>query len=214
MLNPEAHELLVRAMQHPENFDLAAFHYCERMITNLRQQDNALGPQLTPHSAIGHRQMAQRLAQAAPVEFQRRALSAYAELTQLVGWLCFNMGDYPSAQHYYDDARSAAHDAQNIGLVTYTLSQLSTRQGKPRVGLDHAVAAAGWADQAHSPRARAYAADVAVRAYAADNQPDKCRAALDQEYAALQADRQANRVLPGGISMTSTSIGLPKVSAP
>jgi hypothetical protein len=191
-LNPEEHEQVMRAMQHPENFDLAALDYCERMITNLRRQDNVLGPQLTLHSAVGHRQMVQRLAQAAPVEFQQRAVSVYAELTQLVGWLCFNMGDYHSAQHYYDDARSAAHDAQNVELVTYvlcTMSQLATWQGKPRVGIDHALAAAVWADQAHSPLARAYAADVAVRAYSADNQPDKCREILDQEYAALQAVR-------------------------
>ncbi|MGH3804955.1 MAG: hypothetical protein ACRDTD_33385 [Pseudonocardiaceae bacterium] len=136
--------------------------------------------------------MVQRLAHAAPEAFAQRAVSAYAELTQFVGWLCFNMGDYRSAQHYYDDARSAAHDAQNVELVTYilcTMSQLATGQGKPRVGIDHALAAAVWADQAHSPLARAYAADVAVRAYSADNQPDKCRETLDQEYAALQAAR-------------------------
>jgi tetratricopeptide (TPR) repeat protein len=162
------------------------------MITNIRQQGDVLGPQLALQSAIGHRQMVQRLAQAAPEKFQQRAVSGYAELTQLVGWLCFNMGDYRSAQHYYDDARSAAHDAQNVELVTYilcTMSHLATWQGKPRVGIDHAVAAAVWAEQAHSPLARAYAADVAVRAYVADNQPDKCREALDREYAALQAAR-------------------------
>jgi hypothetical protein len=102
------------------------------------------------------------------------------------------MGDYRSAQHYYDDARSAAHDAGNVELVTYilcTMSHLATWQGKPRVGIDHAVAAAVWADQAHSSLARAYAADVAGRAYVADDQPDKCREALDGEYVALQETR-------------------------
>lgn len=189
VLNPEERKRVTRIIQHPEDFDLSVLRYCERMITSLRQQGDVLGPQLTLQSAIGHRQMVQRLAQAAPDEFQQRAVSAYAELTQLVGWLCFNMGDYRSAQHYYDDARSAAHDAQNVELVTYilcTMSHLATWQGKPRVGIDHAVAAAVWADQAHSPLARAYAADVAVRAYVADNQPDKCRETLDREYAALQ----------------------------
>lgn len=62
VINPEERERLARVLQHPESFDLAALAYCERMIVNLRQQDNALGPQLTLHSAIGHRQMAQRLA--------------------------------------------------------------------------------------------------------------------------------------------------------
>ncbi|MGH3942359.1 MAG: hypothetical protein ACRDTG_27815 [Pseudonocardiaceae bacterium] len=192
VLKPDEYEPVARFLQHPDTFDLPALTYAERMIINLRQQSDVLGPQLTLHSAIGHRQLTQQLAKAAPVDFQPRAVSAYAELTQFLGWLCFNMGDYTSAQHYYDDARSAAHDAHNIELVTYilcTMSHLATWQGKPRVGIDHAAAAAVWAKQTHSPIAEAYAADVAVRAYVADNQPDKCRETLDQEYSALQAAR-------------------------
>jgi len=102
------------------------------------------------------------------------------------------MGDYRSAQHYYDDARTAAHNAQNVELVTYilcTMSQLATWQGKPRVGIDHAVAAAVWAEQTESPKARAYAADVAVRAYVADGQRDKGRATLDHERAIITTIR-------------------------
>jgi tetratricopeptide (TPR) repeat protein len=194
MLNPDEHKHVTRVIHHPEKFDLPALVYVERMIINLRQQGDVLGPQLTLQSVIGHRQMAQRLAQAAPSKFQSRAVSAYAELTQLVGWLCFNMGSYRSAQHYYDEARSAAHDAQNVELVTYilcTMSHLATWQGKPRIGIDHAVAAAVWAEQAQNPIARAYAADVAVRAYVADNQADRYRETLDREYAALRAARAA-----------------------
>jgi hypothetical protein len=67
------------------------------------------------------------------------------------------------------------------------MSQSATSQGKPRVGIDHAVAAAVWAQQTNSPLAQGYAADVAVKAYAADNQPDRFREKLDEEYAALQA---------------------------
>ncbi|MGH8361355.1 MAG: hypothetical protein ACRESF_28090, partial [Pseudomonas sp.] len=190
VLDPDEHKRVARFIQRPEDFDLSVLRYCERMITNLRQQGDVLGPQLTLHSALGHRQVAQRLAHTAPTNFQQRAVSAYAELTQLVGWLCFNMGDYHGAQHYYDDARSAAHDAQNVELVTFVLcgmSHLATWQGKPRVGLDHAAAAAVWATQTDSPLAQAYAADVAARAYAADNQPVEFQAALDREYAALTA---------------------------
>jgi hypothetical protein len=189
MLNPDEYEPVVRFLQQPDTFDLPVLAYTERMIVNLRQQSDVLGPQLTLTSAMGHRQLAEQLAKAAPAALQPRAISAYAELTQFLGWLSFNMADYQSAQHYYDDARSAAHDAQNAELVTYilcTMSQLVVLQGKPRVGIDHAVAAAEWAEQASS-LARAYAADKAVRAYAADSQPDKCQAKLDEEYAALKS---------------------------
>jgi tetratricopeptide (TPR) repeat protein len=175
-------------IQDPSNFDEPALRYCEEMVLNLRRQGNVLGPALTMQSAMGHRHLAHRLARVAPTGFQQRAKTAYADLTSLIGWLWFNLGDYRSAQHYYDEARDAAHDAENVELVSYilcTMSQLATWQGKPRVGIDHAAAAAVWAEQTGSPKARAYAADVAVEAYLADNQRDKSRVTLDREHAIL-----------------------------
>jgi hypothetical protein len=183
---------VARFIQDPSNFDEPALRYCEEMVLNLRRQDNVLGPALTLQSAMGHRDLADQLARMAPPKFQHRAMSALADITSLIGWLCFNMGDYRSAQHYYDDARTAAHDAQNVELVTYilcTMSQLATWQGKPRVGIDHAVAAAVWAEQTESPKARAYAADVAVSAYLADGQRDKGRATLDHEHTIIASLR-------------------------
>jgi hypothetical protein len=93
-----------------------------------------------------------------------------------------------SAQHYYDDARTIAHDAQNVELVTYvlcTMSHLATWQGRPRVGIDHAAAAQIWAARTGNPRAAGYAADIAARAFAADRQADNCRQALEAERTAL-----------------------------
>jgi hypothetical protein len=132
------HERVAQVLQDPSTFDELTLRYCENMVSSLRRQGDTLCPQLTLHSAMGYRDLAQRLAKTAPLQFQQRALSVYAELAQLVGWLCFNMGGYRSVQHYYDDARSAAHDAHNVELATYalcTMSHLATGQGKARVGL-------------------------------------------------------------------------------
>jgi len=189
-LDPDEREHVARVLQTPSRFDEPALRYCEGMVTNLRRQGDVLGARLTLQSALGHRQLARNLAMAAPANSRSRALSVYAELTQLVGWLCFNAGDYRSAQHYYDDARTIAHDAQNVELVTYvlcTMSHLATLQGRPRVGIDHAVAAQVWAAQSKSPRAAGYAADIAARAFAVDRQTDNCRQALETERAALAA---------------------------
>lgn len=175
-------------VQDPSRFDEPALRYCEGTVTNLRRQSDVLGPALTLQSAMGHRELAYRLAKVAPAGLRPRALSAYAELTQLIGWLHFNLGDYRSAQRYYDEARTAAHDAEDVELVTFvlcTMSHLASWQGRPRVGIDHAAAAAVWAEQSGSPLARAYATNVAVRAYLADGQRDRCRAALDTEYATI-----------------------------
>jgi tetratricopeptide (TPR) repeat protein len=189
LLDPDEHQHVMRVIQDFSGFDEPTLRYCEGMVNNLARQDNVLGPQLTLHSVMGHRQLAQQLTKAAPAHFQQRAVSVYARMTGRLGWLCFNMGDYQGALYYYDEARSAAHDAKNVDQVVWVLcrmSQLATWQGKPRVGIDHAVAATVWAEQANSPQARAYAADVAVQAYAADNQPDRFREKLDEEYTALQ----------------------------
>ncbi|MGH4017456.1 MAG: hypothetical protein ACRDSL_26745 [Pseudonocardiaceae bacterium] len=188
VLDPEEHEQITRVLQDPSFFDESTLRYCEGMVINLRRQDNVVGPQFTLPSALAHRDVAYRLAKTAPVQFQQRALSAYADLTQFVGWLCFNMGDYDHAQRYYDDARSAAHDAHNVDLASYvlcTMSQLATWQGKARVGIDHAIVARSWAPQTGNPRVEGYAADVAARAYAADQQAAFCRRALDAEQAAV-----------------------------
>lgn len=177
-------------LPEPGRFDLATLAHCEAMMPNLRKQGDVLGASATLPSALAYRQIAEQQAKAAPNKDLRcRAVAIYAELTQLAGWLCFNMGDYGSANRLYDDARAAAHEARAVELVTYilcTMSHLATWQGHPRVGIDHAVAAASWAEQSESPYARAYAADVAVRALTADGQADRSKGVLDNEYAALQ----------------------------
>ncbi len=190
VLDPDERRHVARVLSDSPEFDESALRYCEEVVVNLCRQADVLGPRLTLQTVLGHREIASQLAKAAPIGFRQRAISVYAEFSRLMGWLCFNMGQLDSAAYYYEDARSAAHDAEAVELVTFvlcTMSQLATCRGKPRVGIDHAAAAAVWAEQADSPYARAYAADVAVRAYIADNQYDRCRTALDREYAALKA---------------------------
>lgn len=187
-LDPEERDRVTRVVQGTVGFTEPALRYCETMAGTLRQQLQALGPRLGLQSALGHRDVAHRLAHSAPPELHQRALSAYADLTELVGCMCFSLGDYRGAQHYYDDARDAAHDAQNIDLLAYTLgsmSYLATYQGKPRVGIDHAIVAQSWAAQTNNPRVEGYAADITARAFAADQQEDACRKKLDAAQATL-----------------------------
>ncbi|MGH3973883.1 MAG: hypothetical protein ACRDS9_11250 [Pseudonocardiaceae bacterium] len=182
VLDPDEHERVTRVIQGASDFSEPALHYCETMASTFRQQCKTLGCQLMLQPTIDYRDVARGLAKSAPSELRQRAISVYAELTQLVGWECFNLGDYRSAQYYYDDARSAAHDAHNTELVTYTLtamSWLATWQGKAGVGIDHAIAAHSWAEQTGNPRIAALAADVAAVAFASDGQPNTCRNELE-----------------------------------
>ncbi|REF00587.1 hypothetical protein DFJ69_6138 [Thermomonospora umbrina] len=188
-LPPGERERMAGVLADPDRLDETAITHAERMVQASRRQGDVLGPHAALQVVMAQRRMFQGILQAKPSgELLRRSQSVYAELTQLVGWLLFNIGDYQAAQHYYDEARTAAHDAQNVELVTYilcTMSHLATWQGKPRVGIDHAVAAEVWARRSQSPSALAYASDVAARAYAADGEWDACDEALDTERAAL-----------------------------
>jgi tetratricopeptide (TPR) repeat protein len=77
------------------------------------------------------------------------------------------------------------------------MSQMATWQGRPRIGIDHAVAAGQCAERSEDLRLRARISDVAAQAYAAVGQRDACMHALDTAHAALtRADDQAPSLQP------------------
>lgn len=168
--------------------DLAIVSYTGEVVAGLRRLGGAVGPRITLPPAMALRFAMAALARNAPEIVTSQALTAYGDLTQLVGWLLFNLGDHKAARYYYEDARSAAYRADNDDLVAYALSassQLAIAQGRPRNAIDHAQAAQRAARASGSPYAAAYAADVTARAYAAAGQVARCQAALDREQTAL-----------------------------
>jgi hypothetical protein len=168
--------------------DLAMIRYTADVVAGLRRLGGAVGPRATLPPAMALRSAIAAMGRNAPETVTAETLAVYGDLTQLVGWLMFNLGDHAAARYYYDDARSAADRAGNADLVTYTLSassQLALAGGHPRHAIDHANAARQAARRSGSPFAAAYAADVTARAYAAAGQVARCRAALDRELAAL-----------------------------
>jgi transcriptional regulator with XRE-family HTH domain len=172
----------------PVRTDLAMVSYSAEVVAGLRRLGGTVGPQITLPPAMALRSAMTAMARNAPETVTPAALAVYGDLTQLVGWLLFNLGDSGAARYYYDDARSAAHQAGNADLVTYVLSassHLAAAHGNTRDAVDHAHAAQQAARSSHSPFAVAYAADVTARAYAAAGQVGRCQAALDREQAAL-----------------------------
>lgn len=168
--------------------DPGIVNYTGEVAAGLRRLGGAVGPRITLQPAMALRSAMAALARNIPEIVTSQALTAYGDLTQLVGWLMFNLGDVKAARYYYDDARSAAYRAGNNDLVAYTLSaasQLSAVRHKPRPAIDHAQAALQAAKASGSPYAIAYAADVTARAYAVARHAGRCQAALDREEEAL-----------------------------
>ncbi len=172
----------------PGRADQTTVGYTADVVAGLRRLGGEVGPRITLPPAMALRSAMAATARNAPETVTARALAVYADLTQLVGWLMFNLGDRAAARYYYDDARSAADRAGHPDLVSFTLSassQLALAQGEPRDAIDHARAAQQAARDSGSPFAVAYAADISARAYAAAGQVVRCQAALDRERAAL-----------------------------
>jgi hypothetical protein len=168
--------------------DLAIVSYTSDVVAGLRRLGGTVGPRITLQPAMALRSAMAALARSVPEVVTPQALTSYGDLTQLIGWLLFNLGDYKAAWYYYDDARAAAYRAGNNDLVTYTLaaaSQLAASRRRPGHAIDHAQAATVAAKASGSLYAMAYAADVSARAYAEAGQLGRCQAALDREQDAL-----------------------------
>ena len=175
-------ERIAGVLAEPRRLDEATVSYAESALLTFRHQSNALGPQTMLPVVLAQRQAMARLVDAAPEHLRPRVLAVHGDLSQLVGWQLFNLGDYRAAQHYYEEARTAADDAQYLELASYSLcsmAHLAIWQGRPRVAIDHVIAAQAWASKSGSWCARGCAADFAARAYAADGQADSCRSALE-----------------------------------
>ena len=191
----DENERLASVLGSSGRVDVPIIEHIEAMLWHCRQQDHALGPQAALSTVLAQRDLARALVPDCPAVLRPRMLSALSEVSRQAGWLSFDLKRFDHAEYYYEDARALAHEAENAGLGAFVLcemSHLATWQGKPRIGIDHAVAASQWAERTDDLRLRAYTADVAARAYAADGQRDACVSALDTAHTMLtRADDQA-----------------------
>jgi hypothetical protein len=145
-LNPDEAQRVALALQTPARVDAAVIADIEEVLRRCRHQDDRLGPQAALDTVLAQRNLVRALLPEAPENLKPRLLSLFSNLSNSVGWLYFNFKDYQSAAFYYEEARTAAHDAQDTelgALVLCFMSHLATWQGRPRVGIDHAVAAQG-----------------------------------------------------------------------
>ncbi|MDQ3151397.1 MAG: hypothetical protein M3R63_06675 [Actinomycetota bacterium] len=184
----DEHERVASVLSGSNRVDAQTIEDIDAVLWHCMRQDKALGPQAVLTTVLAQRDLARVLVPACPDLLRPRMLSALSEASRLAGWLSFDLKRFDHAEYYYEDARALAHEAENTGLGAFVLcgmSQLATWRGKPRIGIDHAVAAGQWADRTDDLRLRAYTADRAARAYAADGQRDACLAALDTAHTVL-----------------------------
>ncbi len=187
-LAPDEQARVAAVLSNLGRVDAQTIGYFETILWHCKRQDDALGPRGVLDTVLIQRNLLYSLLPDCPASLRPRLLSALSIASRLAGWFSFDLNDFASAGYYYEDARALAHEAENIELGAMALCQMSylaTRRGKPRIGIDHAVAAEQWASRTGDMRLHAFCADGAARVYAVDGQRDACLAALDVAKTAL-----------------------------
>lgn len=189
-VDPDEQRRVASVLRTPSRVDAQTVEHIEVVLWRCRRQDHALGPHAVLDTVLAQRGLARALLPECPAALRPRLLSALSVASHQAGWLSFDLKRFDDAGYFYEDARKLAHEADDVGLGAFVLCQMShlaTWRGTPRTGIDHAVAAGQWADRTDDMRLRAYTADEAARAYAADGQRHACLTALDTAHTALTA---------------------------
>jgi len=180
-LNVDEQERVLRVLGGKYRIDESVVGHIESLLWSAMRQDDALGPQVVLDTVLAQRNLVRVVMADCPSSLRPRLVSLLANLSRFAGWLSFDLGDLDGAAYFYEQARAAAHEAENTELgifVLCNLSHLATWRGQPRIGIDHAVAAGAWAQEIDDRPLRAYVADVAARAYASIGRTRACLDAL------------------------------------
>ncbi|MGH3569382.1 MAG: helix-turn-helix domain-containing protein [Pseudonocardia sp.] len=199
-LNPDDQQRLVAAVRAPSRVDATVIDHLEQVLSHCVRQDDVLGPQAVLDTVLAQRHLVGGLLAECPPALRPRLLSVHADQSRVTGWLSYNSNDFDGAATYYEQARTDAHEAHDTALgaqVLCQMSQLATWQQRPRVGIDHAVAAQRWAQRTDDLLLRAWAAATVARAYARDGQQSACLAELDTARAGIAAATGQPSVVAG-----------------
>lgn len=187
-LDADEHERVARAVTAPSRVDETVIGHIEDVLWIAKRQDDKLGAQAALDTVLAQRNLVRLLLPECPAECRPQLLTALSSASNLAGWMSFDLNDFTSAAYYYQHARTAAHEADNDELaasVLINMSYLATWTGKPREGIDYALAAQGWAGKTTHRHLQAWAHDIAARAYAAYGLHDACMRELDHAHARL-----------------------------
>ncbi|MFI7242473.1 hypothetical protein [Streptomyces qinglanensis] len=112
---------------------------------------------------------------------RRRLFRVTAELSELAGWMSYDVGLQPTAQKYFVLALHAAKEAGDRPLGSYILSKMSRQMihlGRPADALELVHLAQYGSREGATARTQAMLHAMEARAYANMGQPGKCKRAV------------------------------------
>jgi tetratricopeptide (TPR) repeat protein len=114
---------------------------------------------------------------------RERLLGAYAGLSQLAGWLLYDLTRFSEANRCFKEGLTASQEAGDIPMTAFIhccLSQMANFRNQIPRAIDHAYASRGWACRSGSATLASYASQIAAWAFAMDRDQRMTSRALNQ----------------------------------
>ncbi|GII80606.1 hypothetical protein Sru01_55880 [Sphaerisporangium rufum] len=166
-LSPPEQDRLAVAVRATARVDGATVEVIEKLAARCRRLDDDFGPAKVLPTVAGQRALVTDLLRRETLlpGLRHRLVRAYAELSQLAGWLHHDLLDHAGARSRYREGLAAAHEIRDPTLIAYLhtcLANMARFQGQGGEALDHIYAAQGWATHSPSPLFRSlHAVDLA-----------------------------------------------------
>ncbi|WP_432872521.1 hypothetical protein [Microbispora rosea] len=172
VLDAEEEQRLGQVVRSASRVDPQTVATFEKLTAYAREVDDGHGPAALLPAVNGQRNaLAQILARdSMPQALRSRLLAAYGQLSQLAGYLAYDLLDVAAAQRALNEGLRAAlnlGDPTLIGYLHCWLGSMAAYQQRAALALDHAFAARGWVTRSPSRLLRAMNESVLSAAYAA-----------------------------------------------
>ena len=203
-LNTDEQERVAKAVSYQNRVDEQVIAHIDDILWAAKENDDRLGPQAALSTVLAQRQLVQTMLPGCPDRLRPQLLSVLSNASRSAGWMYLNSDDLGNARSFYEEARVAAHEAENTELAAYGLcfmSGLSAQFGpelaKVRVDIDHAVAAESWAHKTGNVRLQAFAATIVSRAYSVAGDNAECMRGLERAQSYLASFNGSRTRVPG-----------------
>ncbi|MEE1941861.1 hypothetical protein V1L54_21050 [Streptomyces sp. TRM 70361] len=178
----------------------------EQTVVMFREWDAQCGGGLRRKAVVGQlHEVTDLLQDSHPEPVRRRLFRVTAELSELAGWMSYDIGLQPTAQKYFVLALHAAKEAGDRPLGSYVLSNMSRQMihlGRPEDALELIHLAQYGGRAGATPRTQAMLYAMEARAYANLGKPDKCHRAVRMAEDAF-SDAGRDDTDPGWITFFS-----------
>lgn len=189
-LTPPEEDRLTRAVRGTGRVDVATVEVIEKLTARCRRLDDDFGPATVLSTVEAQRALVAGMLrhQSAPPAVHDRLVHAYAQLSQMSGYIYNDLLDFRQARRSYREALTAAQQISDVHLSAYVhvlSSRMADGRGRTGTALDHSFAAQGWARRGFSDLVRSVQSMELARtlARAGDVKESQRALALSTQYA-------------------------------